>query len=133
MDPIIVPAVPKSAFNENRPLSDLIRKQVEHFRHVEEKLPADLRASLPDRNPKTEGDAALYIAAMTRLLRSQAAPAARPALIVMPSRGEPESEAESGLALAAAAETESAGAMKETTPDAKKTRSRGKKKREAKA
>ena len=34
---ILVPRPPKESFNKQRPVSDLIRKQVEHFRHVESK------------------------------------------------------------------------------------------------
>lgn len=124
MEPVLVPGPPKTAFNMDRPISDLIRSQLAHFKHVEEKLPADVRATLPQDAIATEGEAARYIAAMTRLLRAKAAAAAMPAPIVMPRRAEPES----GLALAAAAETDAAGAAKETASAAKKVRAPAKKK-----
>ncbi len=37
MEPIHVPGPPKEAFNKNRPISDLIRAQVNHLKHVEAK------------------------------------------------------------------------------------------------
>ena len=70
MDVIHVPAPPKEAFHKLRPMSDLIKHQVNHFKHLEEKLPAERRKALPQHRITTENDAALYIAAMTRLLRS---------------------------------------------------------------
>lgn len=70
MEPIRVPAPPKSAFNKHRRMSDLIKAQVQHLKHVEEKLPVQSRAALPKHNIVSEQDAALYIAAMTRLLSS---------------------------------------------------------------
>lgn len=68
MEPILVPSPPREAFNKNRPISDLIRKQVEHFKHIEEKLPQDIRAMLPQLSIVTESDAARYISAMTGYL-----------------------------------------------------------------
>ena len=47
MEPILVPRPPKEAFNKGRLISDLVRHQVEHFKHVEESLPADVRAKIP--------------------------------------------------------------------------------------
>jgi hypothetical protein len=76
MEPILVPGTPKEAFNKHRLMSDLVKKQVEHFKHVEEKLPQDVRASLPQHDVVTENDAARYIAAMTTYLLSR--PAASP-------------------------------------------------------
>jgi hypothetical protein len=68
MEPILVPSPPREAFNKNRPISDLIRKQVEHFKHIEEKLPLDIRAIMPQLSIVTESDAARYISAMTGYL-----------------------------------------------------------------
>ncbi len=70
MDVIHVPAPPKEAFNKLRPISDLIKAQVNHFKHLEEKLSAEQRQGIPQQRITTEQDAAVYIAAMTRLLRS---------------------------------------------------------------
>ena len=73
MDPIHVPGPPKEAFNKNRRVSDLIRAQVNHLKHIESKLPPNLRQGIPQHPIVTEDDAARYIAPMTRLLRAQAA------------------------------------------------------------
>jgi hypothetical protein len=106
MEPILVPGTPKEAFNKHRAISDLVKKQIEHFKHLEEKLPPDVRATLPQHDVVTENDAARYIGAMTTYLHSrpvaaspkipkQAPAAKRP--VAMPSRP--------ALAIAAAAET----------------------------
>lgn len=101
---IRVPRPPKESFNKHRPISDLIRKQVEHFRHVESKLTAAQRAGLPQGHVRTEQEAAQYIAAMTGILLATPAPATqspdRPP--VMPARS---TQPARGLALAAAAES----------------------------
>lgn len=68
MDVIEVPAVPKESFNKNRRISDLIRAQIAHLKHLEQKLPPKQRGSIPQHGIVTENDAAIYIAAMTRLL-----------------------------------------------------------------
>jgi hypothetical protein len=75
MEPIHVPGPPKEAFNKNRPISDLIRAQVNHLKHVEASLPADQRSKIPQHEISTESDAANYIAAMTHLFQSKAAAA----------------------------------------------------------
>jgi hypothetical protein len=140
MEPILVPGTPKEAFNKHRSISDLVRKQVEHFKHVEEKLPDDVRASLPQHDIVTENDAAHYIAAITSYLLSRpvaaspkipkkAPSAKRP--VVMPTRP--------ALAIAAAAETPArkktaakktvsrkTAASKKKTPAAKKSSSKPK-------
>jgi hypothetical protein len=71
MEPILIPGVPSEAFNKHRRISDLIQKQVEHFKHVEAKLPKDVRAKLPQHEIKTEDEAARYISAMTSYLLSR--------------------------------------------------------------
>ena len=65
MEVIHVPGPPKEAFNKNRPISDLIRAQVNHLKHLEANLPADVRQQLPQHEITTEDDAARYIGAMT--------------------------------------------------------------------
>jgi hypothetical protein len=77
MEPILVPGTPKEAFNKHRHISDLVKKQVEHFQHIEEKLPDDVRASLPQLpqlDVVTENEAARYISAMTSYLLSRPRP-----------------------------------------------------------
>jgi len=73
MEAIHVPPTPARAFNKNRRISDLIRAQIEHLKHLEEKLTTDARQQIPQHPIVSEDDAAQYIAAMTRLLRTQAA------------------------------------------------------------
>ena len=68
MKEIVVPAPPKEAFNKHRRMSDLIKKQVEHFKFLEHKLAPEQRSVLPQHAITTEDEAARYIAAMTRLL-----------------------------------------------------------------
>lgn len=70
MDVIHVPAPPKKAFDKLRPISDLIRAQVNHFKHLEAKLSPEQRQGIPQHRITTENDAAHYIAAMTTFLRS---------------------------------------------------------------
>lgn len=74
MEPIRVPRPPAEAFNKNRRVSDLIRAQVNHFKHVEHKLPQEQRRAIPQHAITTENEAAKYIAAMTEMLRGQPIP-----------------------------------------------------------
>jgi hypothetical protein len=127
MEPILVPGPPKEAFNKNRRVSDLIKAQITHFKHIEEKLPPDVRRSLPQHHIVSEDDAARYVASMTKLLLS------RPQLTVIPS---PKKEAkgklvlpirtDSGVAIAAAADTartpKHPAAKKNSLPKPKRTR-----------
>jgi hypothetical protein len=71
---IHVPAPAKGAFNKHRRLSDLIKAQVKHLKHIEHGLPQEIRDTLPQHPIVTENDAALYIASMTTLLCSRATP-----------------------------------------------------------
>jgi hypothetical protein len=124
MEPILVPATPKEAFNKNRRISDLIRKQIEHLKHLEEKLPAGVRATLPHHAIVTEDDAARYIAPMTRLLHARAA-AAHPATTPIPMpqptlRAQPAQ----GLDLAASASASAPAAKPRSAPKKSSTRAR---------
>jgi hypothetical protein len=110
MDPIHVPGPPKEAFNKNRRVSDLIRAQVNHLKHIESKLPANLRQGIPQHPIVTEDDAARYIAPMTRLLRAQAAaapqaasPSAGPMLVPSAPPAASTAQPAQGLDLAASA------------------------------
>jgi hypothetical protein len=76
MEPIRVPRPPAEAFNKKRRVSDLIRAQVNHFKHVEHKLSAEQRLTVPQHGITTEEDAAKYIAAMTEMLRGKSIPSA---------------------------------------------------------
>jgi len=68
---IIVPGPPKSAFNKNRRVSDLILHQLRHFQHVAQKSGMKIDPAL-ERDIATEGGAARYIATVTRQIRAQA-------------------------------------------------------------
>jgi hypothetical protein len=105
MDPIRVPAPPKTAFNKQRPMSDLIKWQVRHFKHLEQKLPPESRAALPQHHIITEADAARYIAPMTALLRSRSRIAAIPAAAKTVAEMPLPSRRAKGLSIAATADT----------------------------
>jgi hypothetical protein len=64
------PKPSKIAYNPNRPLSKniLILKQVEHFHHVDERLPEEFRTHAKFEEIQTEGQAAAYIARVTRAI-----------------------------------------------------------------
>jgi len=122
MDPVLVPAPPRSAYNPNRRVSDLLYNQLKHFQHVEMKrgdLGIDAEAA---RNIHTEGGAAKYIAAVTVALRGKPlAPSASRNLAVMAApKPVKEPQAETALSIAAAAETSSASAKGTATKAAKK-------------
>jgi hypothetical protein len=128
MEPVLVPLPPKEAFNKGRLISDLVRNQIDHFKHVEATLPQSVRATIPQHPIVTENDAARYIHAMTTYLLSQPQPkrpakeaAAKPPTPIRPRRP---------LALAAAATpvlkkptAKKKSSAKKETPAAKKSRS----------
>lgn len=128
MEPILVPGPPKTAFDKNRRMSDLIRKQVEHFRHLEEKLPPELRAALPQHRIVTEDDAARYIAPMTQALLERAATVqaakAQSAPTPMPKRSAKQQD--QGLDLAAQATAQSRPALTKKSAALPKPGSSGK-------
>ncbi|PWT84968.1 MAG: hypothetical protein C5B57_03860 [Blastocatellia bacterium] len=74
---IRVPKTPKSAFNKNRPVSELLRRQVEHLEYLQSATAAAPRLQsvprLRSKGTMTEGQAAAYIEAMTRRLHPEAA------------------------------------------------------------
>jgi hypothetical protein len=89
MEPILVPGTPTEAFNKHRRISDLVKKQVEHFKHIEDRLSGDVQASLPQLpqlDDVTENEAARYISAMTTYLLSRPRPkqAAKKAIAIKP-------------------------------------------------
>jgi hypothetical protein len=106
MEPIRVPGPPKAAFNKQRPMSDLIKAQVRHFKHLEHKLAPESRTAIPQHHIITEDDAARYIAPMSRLLRSgSAASAAVAPFPAKPSAEVPPAASQArGLSIAATAD-----------------------------
>jgi hypothetical protein len=109
MEPIHVPGPPKQAFNKHRRISDLIRAQIAHLKHLEQKLPAQLRQQIPQHEITTEDDAARYIAPITNLLRAQVATSS--AQPIRSAKRPTPLRVEHGLALAAAAELETETAV----------------------
>lgn len=103
MDVIHVPGPPKEAFHKLRPMSDLIKAQINHFKHLEEKLSPTERQQIPQGRITTENDAAIYIVAMTRLLRSAVLPQAKPKTLSIADRKSPALGTTKGLAIAASA------------------------------
>ncbi len=103
MPTINVPAPPKSAFNKNRPVSDLLQHQLKHFRHIEATLPNELHSNMSARDLHTENGAAKYIAHVTEALRSlhQVSKPAAPAPIPI-RRRRPTPVIAPGIAAAAA-------------------------------
>ncbi len=92
MATILVPAPPASAFNKNRPVSDLLQHLLKHFQHIEARLPTELHSNMTSRELSTENGAAKYIAHLTQALRSlHKVPAAapipirRPAIVARPA------------------------------------------------
>lgn len=129
METIMVPAPPKSAFNKNRPVSDLILHQLQHFQHVVEKHGMKIDPAL-ERDLATEGGAARYIATVTREMRAQAAGQTRgqtrgPRLVPRPAGGALPAPtvakpAAAGLDLAAATESSKPATQKKATSTGRK-------------
>ena len=102
MEIIQVPPPSKEAFHKGRPMSDLIKAQVKHFKHVEEKLSPQHREKIPQHRITTENEAAVYITAMTRLLRSGVSERpAKPKLVPITAKKSATRTEAKGLAIAA--------------------------------
>lgn len=65
---IHVPRAPKSAWNPNRPMSTLLLWQVEQLQDAELRLPLHHQTGIYVNAIKTEGEAAEYIAAVTKAI-----------------------------------------------------------------
>jgi hypothetical protein len=70
---IRIPRTPASAFDKNRPASELLKAQARHARAVEETLPTGRRRTAPPQAIETEHDAAEYVGRITRQLNPDAA------------------------------------------------------------
>jgi len=68
-----IPKPSPGSFNKNRPLAKntLILNQVKHFREMEMKLPPDQHTGIDGSSIQTEGQAAEYIAKVTKLLHGK--------------------------------------------------------------
>jgi len=69
---IKVPKTPKSAFNKNRPASDLLKAQLEHLEAASGNYESASSAKRKAGKPLTEGDVANRIYALTTKLHPQA-------------------------------------------------------------
>lgn len=126
MDPIVVPAPPRSSYNPDRPVSDLIASQIKFFQHIERKrgdLAIDPKTA---GNVQTEAGAAQYIAAVTRSLRARTPVAAAPPNLAIVSKKKParKSAREVNLSLAAAAAPPTKSSASKTTKRASTKRSK---------
>ena len=65
---IRVPKPPKSAYDPGRPMSSLLKSQIEHLREAESKLPLHYRSDVYVKAIKTEGEAAKYIRDVTEAI-----------------------------------------------------------------
>lgn len=64
--------VPADSYQPNKQLNDLVREQLNHFIHVAERLPANVRAELPPvPSREDELGASTFIAEVTRHLLSR--------------------------------------------------------------
>src|SRR6266567_1913093 len=78
MSLIHVPKPSKRARNPNRPVSSLLRMQIEHLHEAEKRLPLRYRPEIYVNAIKTEGDAAKYIRETTEAIHAAHVAAARP-------------------------------------------------------
>jgi hypothetical protein len=122
MEPIHVPRPPSQAFNKNRRISDLIRAQTNHLKHLEEKMSPSVRQQIPQHAIVTEADAANYIAAMTRLLRTQGDSLATPSAPTPAFARVIPIQPAQGLQLAAAAEHAGAGSKSKSAAGKQSTK-----------
>jgi hypothetical protein len=76
MTVIKVPKPPRSAYDPNRPVSSLLKMQVEHLSEAEKRLPLRYRSEIYVNAIKTEGDAAEYIRQVTMGIHAAHADAA---------------------------------------------------------
>ena len=65
---IPVPKPPKSAMNPDRPVSKLLRNQMEHLQRAEFRLPIKQQTNIYINAIKTEGEAADYIQRVTQAI-----------------------------------------------------------------
>ncbi len=65
---IQVPKPPKSAWDPNRPVSSLLKSQMEHLYEAEKKLPHKYKSQIYINAIKTEGAAAAYIQKVTEAI-----------------------------------------------------------------
>jgi len=77
MTVIKVPKPPKSAYDPGRPVSSLLKMQMEHLLVPEKRLPVRHHSGIYINAIKTEGEAAAYIRAVTEAIHDAHAEAER--------------------------------------------------------
>jgi len=66
-----VPKPAQGACNKHRPISDLLRSQMKHFRELEKTWPAGKQTGIDIELVKTESEASTYIRKITAILHPQ--------------------------------------------------------------
>jgi hypothetical protein len=77
MTVIKVPKPPQSAYDPNRPISALLKMQVEDLYEAERRLPTRYRSEIYVNAIRTEGEAANYIRVVTEAIHAAHADAER--------------------------------------------------------
>jgi hypothetical protein len=77
MTVIKVPKPPRSGYDPNRPVSSLLKMQVEHLYEAEKRLPSRYRSEIYVNAIRTEGEAANYVRAVTEAIHEAHADAER--------------------------------------------------------
>jgi hypothetical protein len=84
---IHLPPIPQSAMNAGRPVSALLKAQIEHLREADRRLPLRYRTEIYANAIRTEGEAAEYVRSVTEAIhRAHAEAAARRARSVVKPR-----------------------------------------------
>lgn len=131
MEIVNVIAVPRTSFNKDRRMSDLVRTQVQHFKHLAHVMGEDAHAEIPHHAVLTEHDAAQFIHAMTKMLK-------RKKVTAMPARRRTVAPEETVFPIAAEAEEKKPRGKKAKSKTTKnkttkrKAKSEKKQKKEAK-
>jgi hypothetical protein len=85
MNLIHVPRLPKNAFDPNRPVSALLKAQIEYLHDAERRLPLRYQSEVYINAVKTEGEAANYIREVTEAIHAAHAEA-RAARVKAPAK-----------------------------------------------
>jgi hypothetical protein len=83
---IKVPRPPKSAYDPNRPVSALLKAQIDYLHHAARRLPLRYRSKIYVNAIKTEGEAARYIREVTQAIQDAHADAAAARVKTAPKR-----------------------------------------------
>ncbi|MGZ4816259.1 MAG: hypothetical protein ACXVZV_12670 [Terriglobales bacterium] len=83
---IHVPRPPKSSYDPNRPVSALLKSQIDYLHHAARRLPLRYRSEIYVNAIKTEGEAARYIREVTQAIHDAHAEAATARAKVVPKR-----------------------------------------------